>query len=1002
MKLIAAFLACVFLLAVSSAGQTSSAVASIRYPQEGATQVNPNVQFTWNAVSNAQVYYLYVGSAPGLKDVYDSGETTKTALSVRLATGATYYARLYTESNNIWHAASDISFTTVTPSILLSPANQAGLQRSVLFSWKPVTGASAYYLYVGSTLGAKDVFDSGEVQVTQLTRILNGGTFYARIYTLINSQWYASADVSFSVAAPPTPASLTSPSVGSALFSTSPVTFSWTAVPSATVYYLYVGTALGAKDVINSGEIKVTQLNRTLLPGTYYARIYTEIAQLWYVSSDISFSVSGGSALVFPANGANDIDPYINFTWQSYQSATAYSLSVGTTPGGSDTLATGSVTSTSFQASVSLQSNTTYYAQLGTLLSGNWFYTNSSFTTGTGIAHLLTPSDGALNIDPFSKLSWTPVSDAQTYYVYVGSAPGLKDVYDSGEIRATSLAVPTLKPDTQYFVRLYTEKNSQWYSSSSAFMTGNGIAQMLYPTDKATDIDAGLPFQWSSDPRALGYQISIGTSLGAQDVFVSNQMTETNMLARIPSGGTYYLRLSTIRADGVRYIDSSFTARDFAAHLISPGNQAFADPYASFVWTAVPGADAYYLTVGSVQGARDVFDSGEQSATNMFVPNLVSGTTYFVRLYTHRSGFWYSTDSTFLVGNALATLSDPQDGAFVSPLETFSWSVPDFPGDAYYLIIGSTPGARDIFDSGGLNGTSVQPAGLDFGKTYYATLFTLKGGFWRPTSSTFTTLDQNSTLDLGDLRAAFYARIGQNTAAVRMMANPTNNLPVPGSPLAVFLQSSNLQSATCVEYATVLKIQLNLVGVKSRLRYVTLTGSSSEAHTTLEYYDPFLGKWSIADATFGALYFDPTTQTGQSVEEIQALVLAHNFAGIHVSTVTSYDDSIFRAYYMDPLTLYTNATPPDQVNAVYGPQPNSPLQFLQESPVENVVGQPGTYVFGFGDPSEMIQLISAGNTITFVPRDETLFSTAVTLRSGWSIDSDPADLKVYTFVRPVY
>src|SRR5436305_13640760 len=126
----------------------------------------------------------------------------------------------------------------------------------------------------------------------------------------------------------------------------------------------------------------------------------------------------------------------------------------------------------------------------------------------------------------------------------------------------------------------------------------------------------------------------------------------------------------------------------------------------------------------------------------MFVPNLVAGTTYFVRLYTHRGGFWYSTDTSFLAGNALATLTNPQDGALISPLAVFSWSVPDFPVDAYYLIIGSTPAARDVYESGSLQETSVTPAGLEVGNTYYARLCPIKGGFWRPTQSTLTKLPQ--------------------------------------------------------------------------------------------------------------------------------------------------------------------------------------------------------------------------------------------------------------------
>src|SRR5262249_54407197 len=149
---------------------------------------------------------------------------------------------------------------------------------------------------------------------------------------------------------------------------------------------------------------------------------------------------------------------------------------------------------------------------------------NSSFTTSTGIAHLLSPTDGAVNIDPFSKLNWNAVSDAQTYYVYVGSAQGLKDLYDSGEIAGTSRAIPSIQPNTQYFIRLFTEKNSQWYFSDSAFTTGTAIAQMIYPADRAANIDPALPFQWSSDPRALAYYIDVGTTPGADDIYDSGEV----------------------------------------------------------------------------------------------------------------------------------------------------------------------------------------------------------------------------------------------------------------------------------------------------------------------------------------------------------------------------------------------------------------------------------------------------------------------------------------------
>jgi hypothetical protein len=900
---------CVLLLGSMATAQSSDDIALLTYPQNGAIQVDPTVQFAWSQISGAQVYYLYIGSAPGLKDVYDSGEITQTTLTVHLAIGTTYYARLYTEINNIWQHAPDVSFATVVPSKLLTPADQAqDLQRTVQFTW--------------------------------------------------------------------------------------------TAVPSASTYYLYVGTAPGTKDIIDSGEITATQLTRTFPAGRYYARIYTEISQFWYASPDVSFSVTGGSMLASPVNGAVDVDPYTNFSWQALAGATSYSLSVGTSPGASDVLATGPIAATSYQLGTPLQSNTTYYARLGTFENANWFYSNSSFTTGTGIAHLLSPTNGASNVDPFSKLFWTTVSDAQAYYVYVGSSQGLKDIYDSGEVQATSLAVPSIQANTQYFIRLHTEKNSRWYSLDYIFTTGSGIAQMVYPADRATNVDPALPFQWSSDPRAVGYQISIGTSAGANDIFDSGQISDTSIPVHIAAAGTYYIRLSTIRTDATRFVDSSFTLGDFIAHLINPGNQSLADPLAAFTWTTVPNAGAYYLTIGTSKGLRDVYDSGELSGASIMVSNLVSGHTYFARLYTYRSGFWYSSDSTFLAGKALASLTNPTDGATISPLERFSWSVPDFPVDGYYLVIGTAPGAHDVFDSGALRDTSVMPVGLDFDTTYYATISTLKNNVWYSVTSTFSTFAQSSMPNLSESRSEFYENIKGLTAAVRLMADAATNIAIPGTPLDTLLKQNGLTLASCSHYAQILTEQLATVGIRGRLRSISFTGTKYESHTPLEYYDPFLRKWAAVDPTFGILYFDPITQEGQSVEELQSLVSTNSFAAIHILYVTSLNDTILRQYYLDPLTLYLNVIPPDQDRL--GSIQHSPLQFLKEVPIQETIGISDTYIYSFGNASEQMQVNEAGTPLVFTPIDETPFSRAVVLGDSWSLVSAPIDLKAYTLIRPVF
>src|SRR5688572_24075954 len=74
---------------------------------------------------------------------------------------------------------------------LTAPANGGSdVEPRVTFTWNAVPGAQAYYLYVGTTPGAKDVVNTGEIQATQYPATLAGGaTFHARLHTKFASGW---------------------------------------------------------------------------------------------------------------------------------------------------------------------------------------------------------------------------------------------------------------------------------------------------------------------------------------------------------------------------------------------------------------------------------------------------------------------------------------------------------------------------------------------------------------------------------------------------------------------------------------------------------------------------------------------------------------------------------------------------------------------------------------------------------------------------------------------
>ena len=163
--------------------------------------------------------------------------------------------------------------TTVTP----APASVLS-GATVTFTWSAATGASGYSLWLGASLGAHDLFDSGETAALSVTANglpTNGSTVYARIYTIYNGV-AVSNDFTYTAATAP-PASLLTPSPSSVL-SGATVTFTWSAAAGASGYSLWLGATPGAGNLYNSHLTAGLSATAHGLPtdgSTIYATLYT-------------------------------------------------------------------------------------------------------------------------------------------------------------------------------------------------------------------------------------------------------------------------------------------------------------------------------------------------------------------------------------------------------------------------------------------------------------------------------------------------------------------------------------------------------------------------------------------------------------------------------------------------------------------------------------------------------------------------------------------------------
>jgi hypothetical protein len=122
------------------------------------------------------------------------------------------------------------------------------------FQW--TAGAAGYWLYIGSSAGASNYYNSGSLGTATSKTVSglpsNGSTVYVRFwYQATSGGGWASKDYTYT-AVNTGSYSITSPTPGTILTSTTP-TFQWTA--GAAQYWLYIGSSSGSANYYNSGSL---------------------------------------------------------------------------------------------------------------------------------------------------------------------------------------------------------------------------------------------------------------------------------------------------------------------------------------------------------------------------------------------------------------------------------------------------------------------------------------------------------------------------------------------------------------------------------------------------------------------------------------------------------------------------------------------------------------------------------------------------------------------------
>jgi hypothetical protein len=470
------------------------------------------------------------------------------------------------------------------------------------------------------------------------------------------------------------------------------------------------------------------------------------------------------------------------------------------------------------------------------------------------------------------------------------------------------------------YATIWTELAGAWWTSQSSFTTMPPIAVPTSPADGATKVDPSCTFQWTGVTGAQAYYLWVGTSPGVEDVVNSRGLpaSSTSYTPKsLPFGQTLYATIWTELAGHWYPNSSTFTTAPQIATLIAPTNGANGvDPDCVFRWTSVPGAQGYYLYVGTSPGAKDVVNTGGLLNTLNSWPGIEipPGQTLYVTIWTELAGLWWPSSSTFTTmaippssatPNGASSMVFPVDGAMnIDFGQPFQWTYSDYSG-TYWLLIGTAPGGCDVSNSGPIHVPRQFISNLPLGRLLYGQLFVKVEDTWSLADDfTFSARSNTTTTDVC-IQNAFWA-----TDYVRQMADDQCT-SFAGTLLADYSSTqSYYPHAKCGVFSETLLTVFDEMALPLDARLLRVVFNANvvacDGHVLVEIFNPDQQSWMLLDPCFDLTARRSSDGAWATAEDICTATRNQAWDQIEYVFLGTKGDMYARDYYIDYPLLYLN------------------------------------------------------------------------------------------------
>ncbi|MFK8027568.1 MAG: choice-of-anchor Q domain-containing protein, partial [Gammaproteobacteria bacterium] len=315
--------------------QTAGVAPTIISPTNGATLPNASQAFNWvNNNTPVTEWWMHIGTTPGGQDIINTqslGAATSYTSDILPTDGNMVYVRHFFRTNIAGWKSVDYSYqTTALPlPVLTAPADASILTSSnETFAWDANGNfVSDWWLYLGDSVGAKNILDSGIIDGDTLSKTVSnlptdGSTIHARLFYRGASMVWKNADFTFTAFDAPSP-EMTAPINGATLTSNSE-TFSWNANGNAvTDWWFRLGTTVGGQDIYESGNIgSVNSVTVNTLPtdgSVIHGRLFYRSGGGAWKREDFTFmSFDAPSPMMTsPTDGATLTGGSETFSWNA-------------------------------------------------------------------------------------------------------------------------------------------------------------------------------------------------------------------------------------------------------------------------------------------------------------------------------------------------------------------------------------------------------------------------------------------------------------------------------------------------------------------------------------------------------------------------------------------------------------------------------------------------------------------------------------------------------------